>query len=275
MDHTGLEPRSDVHPDLCVALGAGVLASRLAGHSIERVLVDVSPYSFGISYIGERGGFEYPYCYRPIIRRNTPLPLTRTERYVTSHPYQTEVDIHVYQGDDDDALKNVLVGDFRVDGLTVMEESNEVLCRMRLDLDGILEVTAVEKRTGKSKRITIANATRARSAEEIAEGKKRIQDLYQSRSGYDEEEEMVIETEAEAVNVVSIDSAPVRAVDQQVENVLDVPGGYWTLCIRTTARKLSAFMKISTPQSNRGMTRHCGPASKSLDELLFFIEGKS
>ena len=55
-ERTGLEPRQEVHPDLCVALGAGVLASRLAGHDIERVLVDVSPYSFGVSYLGERGG---------------------------------------------------------------------------------------------------------------------------------------------------------------------------------------------------------------------------
>ena len=99
IEHTGLAPRQDVHPDLCVALGAGVLASRLAGHTVERVLVDISPYSFGVSYLGERGGVPYPHCYRPIIERNTPLPLTRTERYATSYPYQTEVDVQVYQGD--------------------------------------------------------------------------------------------------------------------------------------------------------------------------------
>ena len=82
-ERTGLEPRQDVHPDLCVALGAGVLASRLAGHDVDRVLVDVSPYSFGLSYLGMRGGVPYPHCYRPIIRRNTPLPVTRTESYYT------------------------------------------------------------------------------------------------------------------------------------------------------------------------------------------------
>src|SRR5262249_33781450 len=159
---------------LCVALGAGVLASRLAGNVVERVLVDVSAYSFGISYLGERGGVMYPHCYRPIIQRNTPLPLTRTEQYATCSPYQTPLDIEVYQGDDEDALKNVLVGNFRVEGLTPTEEPNEVVCRMRLDLDGILDVTAVEKRTGKSKQITIADALRARSADEIAAGQQRI-----------------------------------------------------------------------------------------------------
>ncbi|HVS08561.1 MAG TPA: Hsp70 family protein, partial [Planctomycetota bacterium] len=180
-ERTGLEPRQDVHPDLCVALGAGVLASRLAGHAVERVLVDISPYSFGVSYLGERGGVPYPHCYRPIIPRNTPLPVTRTERYATAYPYQTEVDVQVYQGDDEDALKNVLVGDFRVEGLTETEEPNEILCRMRLDLDGILEVAAVEKRTGAARHVTIANALRVRSPEEIAAGQRRIRELYESR----------------------------------------------------------------------------------------------
>src|SRR5277367_4847949 len=177
-----IEPRQDVHPDLCVALGAGVLASRLAGREVDRVLVDVSPYSFGVSFLGERGGFPYPHCYKPIIRRNTPLPLTRTEQFVTSHPYQTQVDIEVYQGDDEDALKNILVGDFRIEGLTEMDDANQILCRMRLDLDGILDVAAVEKRTGKSKQITIANALQAKTPEQIAAGRKRIQELFESRA---------------------------------------------------------------------------------------------
>src|ERR1035437_4640880 len=66
-ESTGLTPREDIHPDLCVALGAGVLASRLGGHAVDRVLVDVSPYSFGVSYLGERGGIPYPHCYKPIL----------------------------------------------------------------------------------------------------------------------------------------------------------------------------------------------------------------
>jgi molecular chaperone DnaK (HSP70) len=179
---TNLEPRQDVHPDLCVALGAGVLASRIAGHEIERVLVDVSPFSFGPSYLGERGGFPYPHCYHPIIHRNTPLPVTRTDRYFTSHPYQTVVQIEIYQGEDEDALKNILVGDFRIEGLRSTEELNEVLCRMSLDVDGILHVTAIEKETGKAKHITIARALQAKSASEIAAAQERLKALYSSRA---------------------------------------------------------------------------------------------
>ena len=179
---TGLDPRQDIHPDLCVALGAGVLASRLAGHDVERVLVDVSPFSFGPSYLGERGGFRYLHCYHPIIHRNTPLPVTRTDRYSTVHPYQTEVRVEIYQGEDEDALKNILVGDFLIEGLRASEDLNEVLCRMSLDVDGILHVTAIERDTGKSKHITIARALQAKSPAEIAAARERLKALYATRA---------------------------------------------------------------------------------------------
>lgn len=180
-ERTGLTPREEIHPDLCVALGAGVLASRLAGHQVERVLVDVTPYSFGVSFLGERGGVAYPHCYKPIIRRNTPLPVTRTERFYTSHPYQEEVEVRVYEGEDQDALRNILVGDFLVERLTPSRDLNEVLCRMSLDLDGMLSVTAIEKRSGISKQVTIARALEARSEEEIAAARKRLEALYSTR----------------------------------------------------------------------------------------------
>ncbi|MBI3923962.1 MAG: Hsp70 family protein [Armatimonadetes bacterium] len=178
-DRTGIEPRQDVDPDLCVALGAGVLASRLSGRDVRQVLVDVSPYSFGPSYLGVRDGVAYPYCYRPIIRRNTPLPITRTERYATCHPFQDTVEFEIYQGEHPDALQNIPVGAFQVEGLQPIAEANEVLCRMSLDLDGILHVTAVEKCTGLSREITISNALAIRSEEEMAAAAARLEELYQ------------------------------------------------------------------------------------------------
>ena len=181
-ERAGVTPRHDIHPDLCVSLGAGVLASRLSGHDVERVLVDVTPYSFGPSYLGEREGFPYAHCYHPIIRSNTPLPVTRTEKYYTSFPFQTEVEIEIYQGEEPDALKNIPLGNFRVKGLNTGEEPNTVLCKMSLDIDGILKVTAIEKATGKSKQITIDNALKPMSAGEIATAKKRLQELYNARS---------------------------------------------------------------------------------------------
>ncbi|MPZ21436.1 MAG: Hsp70 family protein [Luteitalea sp.] len=288
-EHTGLDPRQDVHPDLCVALGAGVLASRLAGHTVERVLVDVSPYSFGISYLGDRGGVPYPHCYRPIIRRNTPLPLTRTERYATSYPYQTDVDVHVYQGDDEDALKNIVVGDFHVEGLTPTDGPNEVLCRMRLDLDGILEVTAVEKQTGKSKHITIANALRAKSAEEIAAGQARIRELYERRGPVVEEQEDDAWTsrdlDAEALDV----TAAARGSGPGSTTGVDEPalrrGAMHAHALVERSRRL--FDRMHAEDREEAIALHeriqaaidAGSADKlqattaALRELLFFVEG--
>jgi molecular chaperone DnaK (HSP70) len=284
MEHTGLTPRQDVHPDLCVALGAGVLASRLSGQSVSRILVDVSPYSFGVSYLGERGGYDYPYCYRPIIRRNTPLPLTRTESYFTSYPFQKAAEVHVYQGDDDDALKNILVGDFTIEGLTPMDEPNEILCRMRLDLDGILEVTAVEKRTGKSKQVTIANALNAKSADEIASARKRIQELHQGRAAAtdagDEEDwdATGLEEETAPGKVITIDNAGAAAAQ-----AADDATGQLLARSRALLEKMHAddreeaidlHERIESAVES-GDAKSLEQATKALRELLFFVEGQA
>jgi molecular chaperone DnaK len=197
-------PRQDLHPDLCVALGAGVLASRLGGHDVQRVLVDVSPFSFGISYLGERDGLAYPHCYRPIIKRNTPLPVTRTEEYFTAYDFQTAVELDVYQGDDPDAMRDVHVGHFRIEGLKSIAGANVVLCRMRLDLDGILHVTAIEKDTGLSKHVAITGATRRRDSAEITRGREDLDRLFATR---------VVDTPAGASDAEVDDEADVTPLD--------------------------------------------------------------
>ncbi len=293
-ERTGLEPREDVHPDLCVALGAGVLASRLAGREVERVLVDVSPYSFGPSYLGERGGVEYPYCYHPIIRRNTPLPVTRTESYYTSFPGQREVDIQIFQGDNEDALQNILVGDFRVEGLAVTDGPNEVMCRMSLDVDGILHVAAIEKRTGKSKHITIANAMQAKSDEEMAAARQRITELYESREQTFDEEEIdedegdeaiaavaesewergVVEVEAQKTNgkVIPMDS---NWVEHRREAVELIQRSRRLLDTMHTEDKEEAVLLTASIEA--AVSKHDShalvDALQSLKELLFFVEG--
>jgi molecular chaperone DnaK (HSP70) len=167
-----------VHPDLCVALGAGVLATRLAGHGVDRVLVDISPYSFGPSYFGSLDGRPSPHCYHPIIPRNTPLPATRTDAYATMVDHQDACEVNIYQGDDPNALNNLLVGRFRIEGLSRVPAGNEVLVRMELDLDGILRVSAIEKRTGLATHITIERATSAMSEADVTSARERMRELF-------------------------------------------------------------------------------------------------
>ena len=272
---TGLEPRQDVHPDLCVALGAGVMASRLAGRNVDRVLVDVSPYSFGVSFLGERGGFPYPHCYKPIIRRNTPLPLTRTEQFITSRAFQTDVDIQIFQGDDEDALRNVLVGDFRISQLSSIPGGNDILCKMRLDLDGMLEVTAVEKTTGKSKQITIANSLQAKSAEEIAAGRQRLQELFASREAAIEEDFEGPETllEAAAALLPDLSPAPLPGESEATDLVTRSRNLLEKMHAEDREEAIDLHEKIEMA-IEAGDESALNEATRVLRELLFFMEGR-
>jgi len=200
-EKTGLTPRQELHPDLCVAFGAGVLAARMSGHDIERVLVDISPYSFGPSHFGVLNGMPSEHCYRPIVVRNTPLPVSRTESYMTMIDNQEACEVCVYQGDDPYALNNILVGRFMVEDLSKVPAGNEILCRMDLDLDGILRVTATEKRTGLAKHITIEGATTAMSAAEVTAARQRMHALFPDEpiEGVEEGEEQLDELDDEEI----------------------------------------------------------------------------
>ncbi len=214
-DTTGLAPRQDVHPDLCVALGAGVLAARLAGHDVDRVLVDISPYSFGPSYFGFVDGRPSEHCYHPVIARNTPLPASRTDCYVTMVDNQEAWQVSVYQGDDPNALNDILVGRFLIEGLSPVPAGNEVLCRMDLDLDGILRVTATEKRTGLAKHITIEGATTAMSDAQMAEARRRMRDLFgdpEDLAQADLDEDALGDDEADPDDDIDLEEARARTV---------------------------------------------------------------
>ena len=283
-ERIGLPPKADVHPDLCVALGAGVIASRLTGHDIKRVLVDITPYSFGISYLGEKDGYASPHCYRPIIRRNTPLPVTRTESYYTVYPFQTDVEINIYQGDDPDALNNILVGDFLVTGLKPMEEANMVMCRMNLDLNGILNVTAIEKGTGLSKNITIENAMQTKTDKEIAQARKRLEKLFAGRTDFapvdddDDEEDWDDsgdpDAEQEADDLSAVEDPDFLEAITEARNLVEKSRNLFSDMHqddREEAVGINARIGEAIEDRNRD---DLADAVEELKELLFFIEGR-
>ena len=134
-----------------MALGAGVQAGIEMGQDMDSVLVDITPYTFGTSALGELYGMPYAHQFFPIIRRNTKLPTTRTEAFFTVTEAQQAVEIKVYQGEDPDALKNVEIGTFLISGLNEQPEAFDqgLLFTYHLDLDGLLKVHAVERATGR------------------------------------------------------------------------------------------------------------------------------
>jgi molecular chaperone DnaK (HSP70) len=172
------EPRGEVHPDLCVAMGAAIQGAAMAGTEVSAVLVDVTPYTFGTSALGELNDDLYPYKYAPIIPKNTPIPVRRSEAFYTISDAQTAVDVRIYQGENEDALENIKIGEFRVDGLSRAPAGNVVILDLALDRDGILQVSAREKATGLERRITIDKAMSRYDPAQLDEARERIGALF-------------------------------------------------------------------------------------------------
>lgn len=174
-DLLGRPPRCDVEPEAAVALGAALQAARISGERQTRILVDVTPFSFGTSYLGTLGGYESPHCYRAIIERNTALPAQRRHTFYTVAPGQAAVDVTIFQGHDEDSRNNLSLGRFRVDGLDEDAWVNSPIdFELSLDLDGILHVTVVEQHTGLAKKVVIADAFRKLSREGLTRARKRV-----------------------------------------------------------------------------------------------------
>ena len=174
----GTQPRGEVDPDLCVAMGAAIQGAAMTGTEVSAVLVDVTPYTFGTSALGELNGELYPYHYVPIIPKNTPIPARLSEVFFTVLDEQTDVDVRIYQGENNDALENIKIGEFRVSGLSREPAGNPVIVDLALDRNGILQVSAREKKTGLERRITIDNATSRYDREQLEEARQRIGALF-------------------------------------------------------------------------------------------------
>ena len=174
----GKQPRAEVDPDLCVAMGAAIQAALIAGTQTHTVLVDITPYTFGTSAIGYLNGEEHLHCFVPMIRKNTPIPVSKSEVFYTLHDDQDTVAVTVYQGEDPDALNNIDIGRFKVEGLSRVPAGNPIVISLALDLNGILEVTAREKKSGLQRSISIGNAIARFEQDKLDAARSRVQSLF-------------------------------------------------------------------------------------------------
>jgi len=187
----GIQPRSELDPDLCVATGAAIQAAVIAGERVSQVLVDITPYTFGTSAIAELNGEMYPYTFIPLIRKNTPIPVTKSEAFYTIVDGQMAIEVNVYQGEDPDALNNIRIGAYRIEGLSDVPAGNTIVTTFSLDINGILQVTSREKRSGLEKHITIENATARFEEQEMTAARERIQALIAGEDAGQEQRESV------------------------------------------------------------------------------------
>jgi molecular chaperone DnaK len=177
----GQPPHREVHPDLCVALGAGIQGGIIAGADVKAVLVDITPHSLGIRCLDVPKHFlEAPNSNRfaPIVRRNSPLPAKQSEVFCTVGDSQPSVEIDVYQGESDDVRRNHRVGKFLIEGLARVPAGNQIVVQLDLTLDGTLKVSAREKATGLVKQVVIDNALARFAVEERDAAAERINRLW-------------------------------------------------------------------------------------------------
>jgi molecular chaperone DnaK len=148
----GKEPNQTVNPDEVVALGAAIQAGVLTGEVDDIVLLDVTPLSLGVE---TKGG-----VFTKLIDRNTTVPVRKTETFTTADHNQTGVEVHVLQGERTMAGDNKSLGRFKLEGLPPMPAgAPQIEITYDIDANGVLNVSAKEKSTGKAASITIQNTT--------------------------------------------------------------------------------------------------------------------
>ncbi len=169
-----LEPRFEINPDLIVAMGAAVQAGVLAGEKPHSILVDITPHTFSTASIATYEGVQRLISV-PIIPRNTPLPASKSELFFTVYDNEDEIKVGAYQGESPLPEGNVLIGDFLVEGLSKVPAGNPVVIRFELDLNGMLKVTATEKKTGLAKTVTMD--TRGTGSLNVEQARRNIASL--------------------------------------------------------------------------------------------------
>ena len=148
----GKEPNKGVNPDEVVAVGAAIQGGVLGGEVKDILLLDVTPLSLGVETMGS--------VMTKMIERNTTIPVRKTETYSTAADNQTAVDIHVLQGERPMAGDNMSLGRFRLDGIPPAPRGiPQVEVTFDIDANGILNVTAKDKATGKEQKVTITAST--------------------------------------------------------------------------------------------------------------------
>ncbi len=183
----GKEPHRGVNPDEVVAVGAAVQAGVLAGEVKDLLLLDVTPLTLAIETLGGVA--------TPMIPRNTTIPTKKTETFSTAADNQTEVEVHVLQGERPMAGQNRTLGKFKLGGLPPAPRGvPQIEVTFDIDANGILNVTAKDNATGKDTRITITSSSglskeeverMAKDAESHAAEDKEKRDEIESRNSLD------------------------------------------------------------------------------------------
>ncbi len=202
---TQKDPHKGVNPDECVAVGAAIQAGVLTGEVKDVLLLDVTPLSLGIETLGS--------VFTKLIERNTTIPTKKSQVFSTAADNQTAVDIHVLQGEREMATHNITLGRFQLTGIPPAPRGvPQIEVTFDIDANGIVNVSAKDKGTGKEQRITITASSKL-SDDEI---KQKVKEAEQFASE-DKKQKEAVEAKNKADSLVYETEKALKELGDKVE----------------------------------------------------------
>lgn len=275
-DFFGKAPRKDVNADEAVAVGAAVQAGVLSGDVKDVLLLDVCPLSLGIETMGG--------VMTKLIEKNTTIPTKQSQTFSTAEDNQSAVTIHVIQGERKRAGDNKSLGQFNLEGIrSAMRGQPQIEVTFDIDADGILNVSAKDKDTGKEQKITIKASSglsddevdaMVRDAEAHAEEDKKFEEMVQVRNQADGLIHATRKQMEEAGDALSADDkAPIDSAISELEDALkesdkeQIEAKQQAL-IEASAKLMEIAQQNAQQQGAEAGSADAGAANEAADDVV-------